>query len=131
MYFFLSPIWAYMIYKGGMEIAVRNYGSYGLTILGASAGIFIVYKTSMYISENMPIIRNILRWAGKESIIILIIHTLLNGIFSKILVLQFDPDYIPYMIAMILIQLFVAFCVSLTIIKFKFLFLDKRKGKFY
>lgn len=44
-----------MIYAGSMEIAVRNYGQYGLVILGSMAGVLTIYQISAYISDMLPV----------------------------------------------------------------------------
>lgn len=103
-YFVLSPIWVYMIYSGSMEIVIRNYGDYGVVILGAVAGTLLVYKVSVYICNEWPVISLFLDWAGKESIIILFVHTILSGRIQNIIGSRFNNEYILATILVILIQ---------------------------
>ena len=78
LYFVLSPVWAYMIYAGSMEIAIRNYGQYGLVIIGSICGFLIINKLSCYISEHLILSKAILRLAGQFSMFILIVHKLFS-----------------------------------------------------
>ena len=66
-----------MIYCGSMDIALRNYGDYGLAILGAVSGIIIVYMFSTYLGTKLPLIAIILYVTGKNTIVIPIVHVLL------------------------------------------------------
>lgn len=114
-YFLLTPIWAYMIYSGGMEIATRNYGQYGLTIVGAAAGILTVYKMAFFVTNHMPICREVLRLLGEGSIIVIIIHTLLGKQIGHLVSMRFDSAYLPSMICQICIQITIALIVKYAI----------------
>lgn len=118
-YFLLAPVWLYMIYTSGMELAIRNYGHYGLTILGATAGTLMIYMLAAYIGDNLLFIRAILRLAGKNAMIVLIIHTLYDGKIADFVSKRFDVDHVPSMICRITIQLVVAIGIGgiLVIIK--------------
>ncbi len=106
-YFALSTVWAYMIYSGSMELAIRNYGTYGLVIMGAIAGTILVYMLSGYIQRACPRwIGEFLRLAGESTICILIIHTLYNGRFSAWVARYFSVGYIYHMGITILLQVF-------------------------
>lgn len=77
VYFALSPVWAFMIWRGGMELAVRNYSMAGLTIIGAIAAFLIVYMFCEYLGRNLIApLRQMLQWIGQSTVYILIIHTL-------------------------------------------------------
>lgn len=119
LYFLLVPVWAYMIYTSGMELAIRNYGHYGLTILGATAGTLMIYMLAAYIGDNLLFVRAILRLAGKNAMIVLIIHTLYDGKIADFVSKRFDVDHVPSMICRITIQLVVAIGIGgiLVIIK--------------
>ena len=108
IYFLLSPIWGYMIYIGGMEIATRNYGQYGITIIGSIMGVLTIYIFADYINRNVFIIKELLGIFGKESIIILILHTLVDGKIKNIVSLRFDSNHFTFMFLVILIQLSLA-----------------------
>ena len=103
-YFVFSPVWVYMIYIGGMEIAVRKYGEYGIVILGALMGTLLVIKLSDYIANRLPVSCQFFRLAGEASIVILIVHTLIGWRIGPYLSQRFDPDYIPYLVVYLLIQ---------------------------
>ena len=77
-YFILVSIWAFMIYEGGMEFATRNYGNFGITIIGALAGIMTVYKLCVYIRDELPLLSVILGYIGKAAVFVLILHTVLE-----------------------------------------------------
>lgn len=82
-YFVLSPIWVYMIYLGGMEIATRQYGKFGFAIIGSVAGVLLIIKLAKYIADHLPILRIFLQKTGQATIIILMVHTLLRPIIEK------------------------------------------------
>lgn len=118
-YFILSPIWVFMIYKGGMEIAVRKYGSYGLVIIGSIAGTLIIYQLADYISEHMLYARKLLKIIGESTVMILIIHTLLSGKINTIISLKFSPKGIALMVISIIIQIVLAITVKWLIHKIR------------
>lgn len=121
-YFILAPIWAYMIYMGGMEIAVRNYGKYGIAVIGAISGILLLYKLAVFLAETFSIISRILAYAGKSSLIIIFIHTLFGGRIIDLVSLRFDRNYMPLMILSISIQITVAMFIEyiISLLKKKF-----------
>ncbi len=104
VYFLLSPVWAYMIYAGGMEIAIRNYGQYGLVVIGSVTGILTIWIFADYIAGHTLGVRAILNELGKDSIYLIIIHTLLNGWICDRVSLRFHPEHFTCMILVILIQ---------------------------
>lgn len=108
MYFVLSSVWAYMIYCGSMEIAVRKYGQYGIVILGAVSGTLVIYLLSVYIAEHFAVISRFLAFAGKSSLYILVFHTIFGGLVGALVSQRFDPDYFPFMIITLIIQIGVA-----------------------
>lgn len=115
LYFVLSPIWAYMIYSGSMEIAVRNYGRYGLVIIGSMSGVMLVYKLALYIMNNLPIFAKCLSYMGEGSIIIIIIHTMLGGYIGEIVNNRFDSENIAFMVCSILLQIVLALIIKFVI----------------
>lgn len=112
VYFILSPVWVYMIYAGSMEIAIRNYGQYGLMILGSVAGILLVYKLSTYISDTLPVTKELLRLTGESFFIVIIIHTLLNDKISHLVSYRFDMEYIPYLIIVVSVQVILSWVIK-------------------
>lgn len=112
LYFALSPIWVYMIYKGSMEIAVRNYGSqYGLTIIGALCGTLLVYKLSVFIDDYMGYVSTVLSALGACTVYILIFHTIFNGVVSKYVAMRFGLGYAFHFTLTICLQLFAGWVV--------------------
>ena len=93
-----------MIYIGGMEIAVRKYGEYGIVILGALMGTLLVFKFSDYIAHHFPVSCWFFRLAGEASIVILIVHTLIGWRIGPYLSQRFDSEYVPYLFVYLLIQ---------------------------
>lgn len=105
-YFILSSIWVYMIYKGGMEIAVRNYGNYGLVILGATCASILLYMLCKYLCTVLPsILIQLACKIGQNTMYILIVHKLLSPYIRKLVELRFAYGSIVYAILMILLQL--------------------------
>lgn len=107
-YFILTPIWAYMIYQGGMEIAIRNYGRYGLVLIGSLAGVLVLYKFSVYIVQEFPVLTKVVGTVGKYSVIVLVIHTMLNVMICKFVALRFSIYSACYMIFSCGIQILLA-----------------------
>lgn len=122
MYFLLIPVWGYMISRGGMEIAIRNYGQYGLAIAGAVSGVLIIYKLAAYITEDRPIVAAFLEKCGQYSVIILSVHTMLGGIIGNVVAYRLNPYSAHYMLLVIFIQIMIAlgFCTmkKFAVIKF-------------
>lgn len=108
LYFILAPIWAYMIYSGSMELAIRNYGQYGLAIIGAVCGTLLVYMLSSYIWNNTRFAGKVLAITGKASLYVLIAHTVLGGVVSSIVTQRFDPAHLPFMVVTLTMQLLIA-----------------------
>ena len=107
-YFLLACIWAMMIYKGSMEIAVRNYGGYTAVITGSLAGTILLYMWAERIGHSTFIvswgISTILALAGQASFYILVIHTLLAGRIAGLIVNStgINASYIYYLISNVL-----------------------------
>ena len=118
-YFILSPIWVFMIYKGGMELAARKYGAYGLVIIGAIAGTLIIYQLADFISEHMVVARKVLKTIGECSVVILIVHTLLAGRINAIVSLKFSPKGIALVVISIVLQIVLAIAVRWVIQKIR------------
>lgn len=111
-YFLLTPVWAYMIYAGSMEIAVRNYGQYGLVILGSLAGVLTIYKLAVYISETLPVTRKLLQLTGERSVIVIIVHTLFGGRIHALVSCRFDSKYLPYLITVVFLQIILSWMIK-------------------
>lgn len=127
-YFALSVVWAYMIYTGSMELAVRNYGSYGMTILGAVSATVLLYMFSCYINNTFSVwIANLIGLAGKSTLYILIIHTLFNGKISNLAGLRFEVGSIYYMGIVIILHILSGVLLCKLIDKMKCL-VKVRKG---
>ena len=104
-YYVLSVIWAYLIYCGGMELAVRNYGAqYGMAILGAVAGTLILYKWAGYIVDNLSLLAAALEKVGRASMILLALHALWGQQIRSMIGMRFNPDYFTNMVLAIAIQ---------------------------
>jgi fucose 4-O-acetylase-like acetyltransferase len=111
-YFVLASLWAYMIAQGGMEIAVRNYGSYGLVVLGATAGVLLFYQLAAHLTVALPMLADVLAFLGRSTIVILIVYTLLNGNIKALVAKRFDQGGVAYMVLCILIQLLLSCAIQ-------------------
>jgi fucose 4-O-acetylase-like acetyltransferase len=111
-YFVLASLWAYMIAQGGMEIAVRNYGSYGLVILGATAGVLLFYQLATHLTGALPVLADVLAFLGRSTIVILIVHTLLNGNIKALIAKRFDQGGVVCMVLCILVQLLLSCAIQ-------------------
>lgn len=111
-YFLITPIWAYMIYSGGMEIAIREYGKYGLTIIGSIMGVLVILKLSEYINQKKLLASFFLKRAGQASMIVLIIHTLVRNEINNWISFRFDSTGMIFMIISIIIQVALAIIIQ-------------------
>ena len=112
LYFIMSTIWAYMIYIGGMEIAVRRYGKYGLTIIGAVMGVLLVIKLADYIARKLPLLSRLLQKTGQATIIVLIIHTLLRGIIEKNMAIAINSTSFLFLLVSTILQILLAIVIN-------------------
>ncbi len=113
VYFIISPVWAYMIWNGSMEIATRAYKPYGIVVIGALAGIILVYSFSEYIKNSLALISGCLAFIGKTSIIIIVIHVLLNSIINDFLERVVSSDGFAHMFLSIAVQIVIAVVIQL------------------
>lgn len=115
-YFLLTPIWVYMIYQGGMEIAIRKYNHYGVVVIGAVCACVLLYQLCVYLSESLP--RSMLRIlcsVGESTLYILIIHRLLNSRINEFLCRWLTPGYLWHTAAMVTIQLLLGTLIALAV----------------
>lgn len=114
LYFPLSLIWAYMIYEGSMEIAIRNYGDYLIVVMGAVAGYLLLYSLCSYIinARIFVILKMCLISIGQSTMWILIIHTVFNGLIIRILSMKFNPNYIYSMVGACIIEVIVGVLIN-------------------
>ena len=113
VYFALSPVWAYMIYQGGMEIAVRQYKPYGLVVIGSMCGIVIVYIFSAFLKEYAIFNSAFLQLAGRTSIVLLVVHGVFRNIINHFLGMYFDPNGFALMVLSIGIQIIATILIKL------------------
>lgn len=106
-YFILSPIWAYMIYKGSMELAVRRYNQLGLTVIGAVAGIVLLYLFCDFLNKRLTkLVGTCLRYVGQSTLYILIVHTLFRAEIYNFLdkSIHLNPENVYHFTAGIIVQ---------------------------
>lgn len=115
LYFLISPIWAYMIYMGGMEIATRYYGQYGMVLIGSIMGVITLFIFADYIAKHMFILGKLLQILGQASIIVLIIHTLVGSEIIYLVAKRFPLDSFTNMSISMVIQLMLAVIVYYTV----------------
>lgn len=99
-YFIIACGWAYLVYKGGIELATRNYGSFGIAIICSICGCVILYMFSRYICMHFPkFITKILCAIGENTLYILVIHTLWGTQIENISEKYFGltPEYIYHL----------------------------------
>lgn len=87
-YFIFSCFWIYMIYLGGMEIAVRKYEPYGMVIIGTISAFITIFIIIKLLVNEQHMLWRILARIGQSTIFILIIHTL-----YKNRIISFLNDY--------------------------------------
>ncbi len=117
LYFVLSCVWAYAIYMGGMEIAVRYYGNYSLVILGAVCGSTLFYMFFREISDMGRGIAKLLQQVGKSTIYILIIHTLFHWHVYMWVAHIWQEGYFPHLLITVIIQVFAGVVIAMIVRK--------------
>ena len=87
LYFLFASFWAYFLREGSMELATRNYGDAGITLVGVFGAFMVLYQLCCYLEDHWP------RWLsalfgliGQSTGYILVFHTLFGGKISKYLV---------------------------------------------
>lgn len=113
-YFILSTVWAYMIYCGSVDLSMRNYGMFTLGILGSISGICLVYLLCSYLLQSLilaGIYQKMVSVIGKNTIYVLIVHTVLNELLNQFFELYFDRNYIYLLI----LTLFIQICIGVII----------------
>ena len=128
LYFVLSPIWVYMIYCGSMDIALRNFGQYGLVIVGSLCGILLFYQASVFISDKSTVLAGILEKAGRSTMIILIIHRLLGGHINKFVENTLHRNNTVYMLVSTVLQITIAIIIAYIVQQMKYVW-KKRRAK--
>lgn len=102
-----------MIYAGSMELAVREYGQYGLVVIGAVAGIFIIYLFSGYLTHALHPLACLLALTGKSAIVMWILHTLLGEKINRVLSQRIIyEENIAFLVVSVIIQMALAILVS-------------------
>ena len=106
MYFLLSCFWVYMIFSGSMEIAIRKYGDYSITIIGSISASILLYMFAQYLVRNMESrLKKVLLLIGQNTIYILIFHTLFNRKVNSLVGIAFGQGYIYHMTISIVVQI--------------------------
>lgn len=107
-YFALSSLWAYAVFKGSAEIAIRKYIPYTIACVGAICATIVLYMLSEYIKSSLipACVKNTLVEIGQSTIWILLVHTLLeNEWLSPIMQKFFSPQRIYYMAIAIVLDI--------------------------
>lgn len=114
LYFIISILWSYAVYASYMEIAIRNYNPYFITIMGATTGTILLYMLCNYIFESKCFytIKSIIVSIGQSTMFILIVHTLFGSIINKILSNNLNSQYIYLLIISLCIQLAIGIIIS-------------------
>lgn len=114
-YFILVCIWIYMILCGGMELSVRIWPSVGCMVLGCLCGIILLYNLCMELEKYVPfVIKNVLYQIGRNTMYILMVHTILLGPLGREieLRLKLPTADCSNVILALLIQLVLAWLIS-------------------
>jgi fucose 4-O-acetylase-like acetyltransferase len=130
IYFPLSCLWAYLIYMGGMEIAIREYGNIAIMVTGNLAAFFIAYLLCHYLANHLPHwISVVLAWIGQSTAYILILHTLFGVKIQHFATntLSLNPNNIFHLAFCIVTQISIGTicCLIITYSK-KIIFLDRQ-----
>lgn len=112
IYFLISPIWIYMIYVGSINLAKRNYGQYGLSIIGSIMGVLTICILVECTTRYCLLLRGVLKRIGQELISILIIHTLLDGRIKSIMSVRFNYNSFTFLCACVTIEIVLAISIK-------------------
>lgn len=119
-YFLLSTLWVYMIFKGSMEIAVRNYGNYSIVVLGAVSGCILLYWLCRYLSTALPrSLCRLLCLLGENTLYILMVHRLLNSRCNRLWSRWLTPGHLWHTAATICTQLLMGLLIGTVIASLK------------
>lgn len=117
-YFPLSCIWVYMILRGGMEIATRDYGSYGVAVLGAVSACVLLYMLCRWLCDTWHHrLVGLLQTIGQQTLYILIVHRLFNRYLARLFSLELSKTDIWYIAAMVLSQILLGTLLGLLVTK--------------
>lgn len=106
-YFVLSSLWIFMIYSGSMELAVRDYGSYAVTLAGAVSAALLLAMLSKVLCNALPAFLTApVKWAGQATLYILIIHKLFQSRISAWISQFLTEGYVWHMILYVAIPVF-------------------------
>lgn len=120
LYFFVSCIWVYAIYRGGLEIAIRNYGEYAVAIGGAVCASVLLYMASRFVMQiPIPCMIRFLKLTGQSTLYILIIHTLFNGFIYYHISKLFVQGQFMNLFALVMIQIVAGDLIAVLIGKIK------------
>ena len=113
IYFVLSLVWAFYLFNGPMELAMRKYSPYGLVAVGTIAAILVIYIWISHLDNSLSgVLKKSLSLTGQSTLYILIIHVLVSGHIHS-LICKVIPDNTIYdMIAFIVVQLILGIIVN-------------------
>lgn len=115
LYFLLSCVWAYVVYQGGMEIAVRYYGNYSLVIMGAVCGSVLFYLFFKGFSDMYKGTAKLLELIGKSTIYVLVVHTLFNRHVYMWAARIWQEGFFPHLMMTVIIQVFAGVIIATVI----------------
>lgn len=110
-YVLLAVFWGLAIRSGGMSLYIREYGNYLITVSGAVSASILVYIGCCTLSFHLPQkILNVLVDIGKNTLSILLLHTIFGGYIAIFIVKIFikiglGHFLVPMYIIVILLQM--------------------------
>ncbi len=126
-YFILSPVWAYMIFLGSMNVYQREYAQFGWGIIGSLSGILLLCGFSAFIEKHLLFIAYMLNSLGGNAMIIIIFHVLFEERIRRFLD---HSGFNQYDILNPLINILIQLCVgSLTAFLIHRLFEKRKSGE--
>lgn len=115
LYFISSTIWAYAVFKSGIELAIRHYNTFTIGIIGSISGIITVavFIQLIHLSKRYTF-KNILATIGTYSLDILLLHTLTDHLFRETFAQFLNQNYIYFYLLNIGTQITIAVILSIT-----------------
>ncbi|MCD8208851.1 MAG: acyltransferase family protein [Bacteroidales bacterium] len=105
-YFGLSILWAFLIWSGAVNFAVREYGSIALNVLGTCSALILIYQASVWLNRVLPVwCGRLIQLVGRCTVYLMVINALFDQQIQDLLGGRFSEGYLYHMILCLLIEL--------------------------
>jgi hypothetical protein len=74
--------------------------------------VLLFYQMATHLTGALPVLADVLAFLGRSTIVILIVHTLLNGNIKALIAKRFDQGGVVCMVLCILVQLLLSCAIQ-------------------